>query len=352
MKELLKTQLMDTGVFEDNLYLDKYIELIMSNKNRLKEKFKTQQHHIIPKCYYKIKELMVDERDDNKVYLLHKDHVLAHYFICLCSSEKTFRYYNILAVIKLLNFRDFKIDDDYEQQLQFLTLLDKYQDIMEEKTRIDSERFKGVKRDPELVAQISEKLKQIPHTDEWNLKVSEALKGKEISENQRVLIGVANKGRIVINKNGKIKRVKDCDLAKYIEDGWTIGGIPHNNIWNKGLTKDTDERVKAAAEKKTGRKWTEEQRARRSKDGNPMYGKHKTQESIDKGIETRKSNNNNNPSDETKRKISNTLKGYIVVYNADNVCRHIRPEQLEEFEKQGYYRKSLSKNNNIKESEK
>ena len=63
-----------------------YIELINSNKQTTKEKYKHQEHHIIPKSCYKIKGLTVDNSNDNLVYLTHYDHLLAHYLLYKCSK--------------------------------------------------------------------------------------------------------------------------------------------------------------------------------------------------------------------------------------------------------------------------
>lgn len=45
----LKNYLLCTNYFLDNDYLMKYVNLITSNYNTNKVKFKTQKHHILPK---------------------------------------------------------------------------------------------------------------------------------------------------------------------------------------------------------------------------------------------------------------------------------------------------------------
>ena len=47
LEKLIKTNLFDA----ENQYLKLYVELIISNLNQEKIKFKTQEHHIIPKSY-------------------------------------------------------------------------------------------------------------------------------------------------------------------------------------------------------------------------------------------------------------------------------------------------------------
>ena len=43
----LKEKLLVLDLVVDNEYLDKYVELIESNRETKREKFKTQKHHII-----------------------------------------------------------------------------------------------------------------------------------------------------------------------------------------------------------------------------------------------------------------------------------------------------------------
>ena len=97
----LKEKLLTLGIVEDNEYLDKYVRLIESNKDTKKEKFKTQQHHIIPRCYYKYLHVACDESKHNKVNLLYKDHVLAHCYLSLCAKEAWFEYNNLISIYKI-----------------------------------------------------------------------------------------------------------------------------------------------------------------------------------------------------------------------------------------------------------
>ena len=104
----LKNKLLSLDVFLDNEYLDKYIELVESNFYTKRETKKTQSHHIIPKCYFTLNSLDIDETPQNKVNLLYKDHVLAHCYIVLSAQECQFKYYNYYALVHLLGHRDFK----------------------------------------------------------------------------------------------------------------------------------------------------------------------------------------------------------------------------------------------------
>lgn len=84
----LKIKLLETNYFEDNKYLDKYCELIINNLEIKKEKFKTQGHHIIPQCYYNLINKPINNPDENMVNLSYINHVMAHYYLCLCTKEE------------------------------------------------------------------------------------------------------------------------------------------------------------------------------------------------------------------------------------------------------------------------
>ncbi len=45
--EELKKKLLDTGYFENNIWLDKYCQLITENRNTPKESGVTESHHIL-----------------------------------------------------------------------------------------------------------------------------------------------------------------------------------------------------------------------------------------------------------------------------------------------------------------
>ena len=66
---MLKQELLLLGVFKNNEYLDQYVTLIKQNKDTKKEKFITEQHHIIPRVYYKYTGQDIDNSAQNLVHL-------------------------------------------------------------------------------------------------------------------------------------------------------------------------------------------------------------------------------------------------------------------------------------------
>lgn len=127
-KEEIKNNLIKIG-FVDNGYIDKYCELIENNENTKKEKYKTQSHHIIPKCYFKIVNQKIDNSPGNKVNLLYKDHILAHYYLCLCSSD-LYKEKLIFSFIRMTFQSINKIQDFNFKNLYY------YQILYEENSRL------------------------------------------------------------------------------------------------------------------------------------------------------------------------------------------------------------------------
>mgnify|MGYP004648890179 CR=1 FL=1 len=323
----LKTKLLNTGIVVDNEYLTKYVTLVYNNKSMTLEKHKTQKHHVIPKYYYKFINQKVDNSFDNIVILYHKDHVLAHYYLALCSSRGDFRYYNELSVRHALNHSNFKLQENYDQDVEFLQSLDEYQNLMD--------ACNSYKRPRELVERIAQSLKKVKHSSEWIEKVRQANLGRKLSEEHKEKIRQAHQNRICITKNNKDKLVKKEELDFYLKDGWVLGsskkGKPkQGDAWNKGLTKDICPKL--------SHKWSDEQKSRRCGSGNPMYGKHKSKESIQRGIETRKLKGSDIKTQETKNKISQTLNGYVVIKHTETgEIKHVRPELMEIYLNEGFF---------------
>lgn len=94
---LLKNQ----PLFIENEYLLKYCCLIEQNTNTCKTS-KTNAHHILPKSWFKLVNRCIDNSLINLVNLNYRDHVLAHYYLCLCTQDPL-RYANQLAFFYLLS---------------------------------------------------------------------------------------------------------------------------------------------------------------------------------------------------------------------------------------------------------
>ena len=83
---MLKKKLLDTGYFIDNTYLDSYIELV-KNPSRSELAKYTDRHHILPRAYFKLSELPIDNSKDNIVRLSFLQHCKAHWLLYFCTQD-------------------------------------------------------------------------------------------------------------------------------------------------------------------------------------------------------------------------------------------------------------------------
>ena len=84
----LKEKILSFGLVHDNEYLDKYVEIIERKSAPVKQIGIHNKHHIIPRFYYKINRIPIDNSTENIANLVFKDHILAHYYLALCATDK------------------------------------------------------------------------------------------------------------------------------------------------------------------------------------------------------------------------------------------------------------------------
>ena len=122
-----KEYLLSTGYFIDNNYFNLYYNLIC-NSGVQKEKFKTNMHHILPRHYFKKRNLKLDNSQDNIVTLLFKDHMLAHLYMSGCTTGQD-KYWNIYAILQLSG----RVTDDCDKNsFTEITKLNYYQSLYED----------------------------------------------------------------------------------------------------------------------------------------------------------------------------------------------------------------------------
>ena len=120
---ITKETLLKTGYFVDNEYLDMYVDLIYKNKDTSYVRNATNNHHIIPKSYYKRLKKPINNSSENIVTVLFKDHVLAHYYLYLCTLNEEDKYSNACVLNHLTGLSkrrgiNFNIDDLSLTELQ------------------------------------------------------------------------------------------------------------------------------------------------------------------------------------------------------------------------------------------
>ena len=95
---MTKEELLSTGHFIDNSYLDDYIKLISG----ISKASYMERHHILPRAYYNLVKLEVDNSNDNLVYLSFADHCKAHWLLYYCTAGKL-QYAMQTAFVMMVN---------------------------------------------------------------------------------------------------------------------------------------------------------------------------------------------------------------------------------------------------------
>ena len=211
----LKEKLLSLDLVVDNEYLDKYCELIESNRDTKREKFKTQRHHIIPRYYYKYNKLEVDNSKENIVNLLYKDHILAHYYLCMCSISDYYAYMNYISVYRIVN-------EDVKDNILFkdvLSNLEEYQKIYEYGKEL------SLKYNPMFNEEQKIKHDYIMRSEEVRNKISNTMKGKIakgefFTDEHRKKLSKQARESIYMYKGDVITRVVYPKIQSYLDDGW------------------------------------------------------------------------------------------------------------------------------------
>ena len=106
----LMEKLSNTTYFVDNEFLSKYVVLVERNKITKQRNGLTNSHHIIPRYWFKMNGVEVDNSPSNLVNLPYREHILAHYYLCLCTEGKL-KYANELALISMTARKKLKASD-------------------------------------------------------------------------------------------------------------------------------------------------------------------------------------------------------------------------------------------------
>lgn len=109
MRDVKQTLIQHNG-FVDNQYLGAYCRLIERNYRTPIRGGLTNKHHIIPRSWFKINKEDVDNSSINLVNLVYREHVLAHYYLCLCTINEL-QYANELALMILVSRKKLNVVD-------------------------------------------------------------------------------------------------------------------------------------------------------------------------------------------------------------------------------------------------
>lgn len=206
----LKNKLLSIDIFEDNKFLDKYCELICKNFNTRKECGVTEQHHIIPRLYFLANNLRVDNSENNLINLTCKDHILAHYYLCLFVKDELMLSKVIYAFMMMANTR--KLPDTEQDMLQ---QLDAYDNIKRDWINHLQNKMIGNQRAKGNIL-----------TEETRRQMSKSRMGHATTPSTKCKISNAHKNKKCIYKDGKYLYVNQEQLNEYLMNGWELRGKP------------------------------------------------------------------------------------------------------------------------------
>ena len=193
----LKQKLLETANFIDNKYLTLYCDLISKNLTRVREKYKTQAHHAIPCACYKNRKTADIDGNNFKVNLLFKDHIVAHYYLCLCAKESQIRYKMIAAIEFILGKSNNTTNAEIAESLKNWLLNDElYQQKYEEFAKIRKNRL----QDPIVREKARQKLLGHATSDATRKKISIANTGRRLSAEHKQKLSEAHLGISTWNK--------------------------------------------------------------------------------------------------------------------------------------------------------
>lgn len=118
--------------FSDNDYLQKYCIIIERHFGSRRRNKGTNEHHILPRCWFRLNSLEVDNSLRNLVTLPYREHILAHYYLCLCTLGPL-KYANELAFVNMISRK--KLSQTDRQLLRNLSEYDKIREDFSKKQK-------------------------------------------------------------------------------------------------------------------------------------------------------------------------------------------------------------------------
>jgi len=174
-------------VFEYNQHFVAMMNII--NAARLNPPAKGHKHHIIPKCWFKMKGIPIDNSDANLVLLTEEDHIKVHKLAMLCSSDSIMRSKQAFAVKRLLkgNFSGMHHTEESKRK-------------MSEHNCMHNESVRAKVREWNL---LYSPIRGKHQSAEANAKRSASHKGIHVSDEAKVKISAFFKGRHRVKVDGK-----------------------------------------------------------------------------------------------------------------------------------------------------
>lgn len=208
VKQIILNQLHIKEIIDINsIYFNNYCQLIQENIGNNKE-LNYEKHHIIPKSYYKMFGLKINNTSENLVYLSRLNHIKAHYYLSLCSVGK-FKASNVYATNCLCNtskLNEVQLLIEQEGAEQLLNIKKEHQ-LLVSKTRLGSK-----------------------HSEEWKQNLSKIFKERGSHKGSRNGMYGVKRGSPTKNthwyNNGEIQvMISDEDIPCYKSNGFVKGRL-------------------------------------------------------------------------------------------------------------------------------
>ncbi len=176
------------NVFEYNQHFVAMMNVI--NNAKLNPPTKGHKHHIIPKCWYKMNGLEIDNSEENLVLLSYEDHILVHKLAILCAATPEMKSKMGFAVHRLLkgHFSGLHHTEETKKKLSKCRKgkpsatgwkhTDEAKKKMSEKNKGRQGFWNGKKMSEEHRTKLSESHKGIIRSEETKKKMSISHKGK------------------------------------------------------------------------------------------------------------------------------------------------------------------------------
>ena len=163
------------------------------NMARLNPPESGDKHHIVPKCWFRMNNLNVDNSDENLVLLSKEQHCKVHKLMSLCAKDEQLKRNMILAA-QLMGLPATSLKyTPTEETRKKMSEAQKGRTFSEETRKKLSKAHKGLHLSEEHRRKIGESNKGRIVTEETRRKISESQKGRPLSEEHYRHICEANK---------------------------------------------------------------------------------------------------------------------------------------------------------------
>ena len=187
--------------FEYNQHFVAMMNVI--NTARLNPPESGDKHHIIPRCWFTMNNLPIDNSDENLVLLNKEQHGKVHKLMSLCAKDEQLKR-NMVIAAHLMGLPTTSLKYTHTKEArQKISDAGKGRILTDDIRKKISESNLGRQFSDEHRKKLSESLKGRHLSAEHKRKISEARKGCIISEEQRKKISSARKGCIISEEQRK-----------------------------------------------------------------------------------------------------------------------------------------------------